>query len=63
MSRKVLDVITTTGGVVIVVVLVVAGGLLTWGHSFASTQRSQPAGTAADLLPAPGGIRPPEGRH
>ena len=37
MSRKVLDVITTTGGVVIVVVLVVAGGLLTWGHSFAST--------------------------
>ncbi|MGO9498866.1 MAG: hypothetical protein ACLQA5_19465, partial [Solirubrobacteraceae bacterium] len=42
MSRKVLDVITTTGGVVIVVVLVVAGGLLTWGHSFASTNvRSQ----------------------
>jgi hypothetical protein len=37
MSRKVLDVIATTGGVVIVVVLVVAGGLLTWGHSFAST--------------------------
>ena len=37
MSRKVFDVITTTGGVVIVVVLVVAGGLLTWGHSFAST--------------------------
>jgi hypothetical protein len=37
MSRKVLDVITTSGGVVLVVVLVVAGGLLTWGHSFAST--------------------------
>ena len=37
MSRKVFDVLTTTGGVVIVVVLVVAGGLLTWGHSFAST--------------------------
>jgi hypothetical protein len=37
MSRKVLDVITTTGGVVLVVVLVVAGGLLTWGHSFASS--------------------------
>jgi hypothetical protein len=37
MSRKVLDVITTTGGVVIVVVLVVAGGLLTWGHSFATS--------------------------
>jgi hypothetical protein len=37
MSRKVLDLIATTGGVVIVVVLVVAGGLLTWGHSFAST--------------------------
>lgn len=36
MSRKVLDVIAITGGVVIVVVLVVAGGLLTWGHSFAS---------------------------
>ena len=37
MSRKVLDVLTTTGGVVIVIVLVVAGGLLTWGHSFATT--------------------------
>ena len=37
MSRKVLDLIATAGGVVIVVVLVVAGGLLTWGHSFAST--------------------------
>src|ERR1700728_5060296 len=37
MSRKVLDVIPTTGGVVIVVVLVVAGGLLTWGHSFATS--------------------------
>lgn len=37
MSRKVLDVITTAGGVVIVVVLVVAGGLLTWGHSFATS--------------------------
>ncbi len=37
MSRKVLDVITATGGVVIVVVLVVAGGLLTWGHSFATS--------------------------
>jgi hypothetical protein len=37
MSRKVLDVITTTGGVVLVVVLVVAGGLLTWGHSFATS--------------------------
>ena len=37
MSRKVLDVIATGGGVVIVIVLVVAGGLLTWGHSFASS--------------------------
>ncbi|MFZ0971000.1 MAG: hypothetical protein WAN22_02170 [Solirubrobacteraceae bacterium] len=37
MSRKVLDVIATAGGVVIVVVLVVAGGLLTWGHSFATS--------------------------
>jgi hypothetical protein len=37
MSRKVFDVLTTSGGVLIVVVLVVAGALLTWGHSFAST--------------------------
>jgi hypothetical protein len=37
MSRKVFDVLTTAGGAVIVVVLVVAGGLLTWGHSFATT--------------------------
>ena len=42
MSRKVLDILTSTGGVVIVVVLVVAGVLLTWGHSFVSSNvRSQ----------------------
>ena len=37
MSRKVLDILASSAGVVIVVVLVIAGGLLTWGHSFAST--------------------------
>jgi hypothetical protein len=37
MSRKVLDVLTSTGGLVAVVVLLVAGGLLTWGHSFVSS--------------------------
>src|ERR1700761_9513967 len=37
MSRKVFDKLTSAGGIVAVVVLVVAGGLLTWGHSFVSS--------------------------
>lgn len=37
MSRKVFDLLTSTGGAVIVVVLLIAGGLLTWGHSFATS--------------------------
>ena len=37
MSRRVFDILTSSAGVVVVVVLVIAGGLLTWGHSFAST--------------------------
>ena len=37
MSRKVFDVLTSAAGVVAVVVLLIAGGLLTWGHSFASS--------------------------
>jgi hypothetical protein len=37
MSRRVFDILTSSAGVVAVVVLVIAGGLLTWGHSFAST--------------------------
>ena len=37
MSRRVFDILTSSAGVIIVVVLVIAGGLLTWGHSFASS--------------------------
>ena len=37
MSRKVFDVLTSAAGLVAVVVLLIAGGLLTWGHSFASS--------------------------
>jgi hypothetical protein len=37
MSRKVFDLLTSTGGLLLVVVLLVAGGLLTWGHSFVSS--------------------------
>jgi hypothetical protein len=37
MSRKVFDILTSVGGVAVVVALVVAGGLLTWGHSFVSS--------------------------
>jgi hypothetical protein len=37
MQRKVLDKVASTGGAVMVVVLLIAGGLLTWGHSFASS--------------------------
>jgi len=37
MKRKVLDKLASSLGVVLVVVLLVAGGLMTWGHSFASS--------------------------
>ena len=37
MSRRVFDILTSSAGVIVVVVLVIAGGLLTWGHSFATT--------------------------
>lgn len=37
MSRKVFDLITSAGGAAVVVALLVAGGLLTWGHSFVTT--------------------------
>jgi hypothetical protein len=37
MQRKVFDKITSGVGAVLVVVLLVAGGLLLWGHSFASS--------------------------
>ncbi len=37
MPRKVLDRLTSAVGVILVVVLVVAGGLMTWGHGFASS--------------------------
>jgi hypothetical protein len=37
MSRSVFDRITSGFGLVAIVVLVVAGGLLTWGHSFVSS--------------------------
>jgi hypothetical protein len=37
MSRKVFDIIASAGGVAVVLTLVVAGGLLTWGHSFVSS--------------------------
>src|SRR5437763_10968753 len=37
MSRKVFDLLTSTAGAAVVVVLVIAGGLLTWGHSFVTS--------------------------
>jgi hypothetical protein len=41
-SRKMFDSLTSAGGLVVVVVLLVAGGLLTWGHSFVTSNvRSQ----------------------
>ncbi|HEU5034397.1 MAG TPA: hypothetical protein VFT62_06525 [Mycobacteriales bacterium] len=36
MRRKTFDALLSTGGLVVAIVLAVAGGLLTWGHSFAS---------------------------
>jgi hypothetical protein len=37
MSRRVFDILTSSAGVIVVVVLVIAGGILNWGHSFASS--------------------------
>ncbi|MCL2418069.1 MAG: hypothetical protein FWD04_02165, partial [Conexibacteraceae bacterium] len=37
MQRKVFDKLVSGAGAVLVVVLLVAGGLLTWGHNFASS--------------------------
>lgn len=37
MSRKAFDVLTSAGGAALVVVLLVAGGLLTWGHSYVTS--------------------------
>jgi hypothetical protein len=37
MSRKAFDLLTSTGAAVVVVVLLIAGGLLTWGHSFVTS--------------------------
>jgi hypothetical protein len=37
MSRKIIDKLVSGAGVVMVLVLLIAGGLLTWGHSFASS--------------------------
>lgn len=37
MRRKIFDLLASIGGLVVVVVLIVAGGLLMWGHDFASS--------------------------
>jgi hypothetical protein len=37
MSRKVFDILASAGGIAVVIVLLIAGGLLTWGHSFVSS--------------------------
>lgn len=37
MRRKTFDALLTTGGFVVAVVLAVAGGLLLWGHNFATS--------------------------
>lgn len=37
MQRRVFDLVTSAGGAVLVVVLLVAGGLLTWGHTFVTS--------------------------
>lgn len=36
MRRKTFDALLSTGGLVVAIVLAIAGGLLTWGHSFAT---------------------------
>ena len=38
MRRRTFDALASVGGLILAVVLLVAGGLLLWGHSFASNQ-------------------------
>lgn len=62
MSRRVFDVLTSSGGAVIVVVLLVAGGLLTWGHSYATSNvRSQLAQQQIYFPPASAFAHPKAG--
>ncbi len=37
MNRRVFDLLASTAGLIVVAVLLVAGGLLSWGHSFTSS--------------------------
>ena len=61
MRRRVFDVLTSAVGLVLVVVLLVAGGLLMWGYSYDHNNVHNQLAAAADLLPAEGGLRTPEG--
>jgi len=61
MSRKVLDQLTSGFGVVVVVVLVVAGGLLTWGHSYATSNVRQQLAQQQIAFPPAAAFAHPDG--
>jgi hypothetical protein len=62
MSRKAFDLLTSTGAAVVVVVLLIAGGLLTWGHSFVTSNvRSQLAQQQIFFPPAAAFAHPKAG--
>ncbi len=54
MRRKTLDVLLTTAGLVVAGVLLIAGGLLLWGHNFASSQVHTQLAAQQIFFPAKG---------
>jgi hypothetical protein len=56
MRRKTFDALLTTGGFVVAVVLAVAGGLLLWGHNFATSNVHDQLASQQIFFPDKAGI-------
>jgi hypothetical protein len=56
MRRRTLDALLSTGGLVVASVLIVAGALLTWGHSFVTTQVHDQLAAQKIFFPSQAGI-------
>jgi hypothetical protein len=52
MRRRTFDTLVSAGGLILVIVLAVAGGLLLWGHSFASNQVTSQLAAQKIVFPA-----------
>jgi hypothetical protein len=59
MRRKTFDALMATGGIALAVVLLVAGGLLTWAHTFVSSQVSEQLTAQKIVMPSGDAIADP----